>query len=282
VQWTEIIRLWWKQQKDFLPKLRAQAERYKAIDNASELPKRVLEESSPIFVLSTGRAGTQYLTSLFDSLKGFHSEHEPQPELLYASRWAYEHKDQEELLEAAFLAGRYELIRNSFLEGKTYVETNNRLSFLAPGIAKAFPKARFVHLIRHPEAFVRSGIQRKWYSNEHLTDEGRIQVPLSLSSLSEEEKIAWLWNTTNEEIAKFGELLPKDKFIEIQSESLFKSLETNRSLFSFLQLEYPGDSFILNAQQRPKNSSRKNPAQVSLTGKWKEHVPFAKSRSYSI
>ena len=155
MKWTDILRLWWKQQKQFLPELQAQARRYQKVENASELPSRVLQESAPIFVLSTGRAGTQYLTHMFEQLDGFVSEHEPQPELLYTSRWAYEKQGQSDLLEAAFLSARYELLRNAFLENKTYVETNNRLSFLAEGIAKALPKARFIHLIRHPKAFIK-------------------------------------------------------------------------------------------------------------------------------
>lgn len=282
MNWREIARLWWKQQRDFLPDLKAQAKRYEKIEDAAGLPERVLKESKPVFVLSTGRAGTQYLTELFEGLEGFSSVHEPQPELLYTSRWAYEHKSQPDLLEAAFLSARYELIRNSFLEGKRYLETNNRLCFLAEGILQAFPNALFIHLIRHPEAFIRSGLQRKWYTNEHLTDEGRIQPNSSLGIESQEDKIAWLWNETNSQIAEFGKKAGSERFLEILSEDLFKDLKVNRQLFEFIHEKYPGDSLIQTVQSRPKNTSKKNPSTQQLKGTWKEYVPFALEKNYQL
>ena len=161
MKWTDILKKWWQQQQAFLPELRAQAARYAPIDPGLS-PARASNGGKPAcFILSTGRAGTQYLTELLNELPGLQALHEPQPELLYASRWAYEHQEKTEMLEAAFLAARYEFIRNAHLSGLRYVETNNRLCFLADGIAKAFPKARFIHLVRHPEAFIRSGLQRK-------------------------------------------------------------------------------------------------------------------------
>lgn len=282
MKWQEILALWWQQQQRFLPELRAQAKRYEHIEDASSLPQRVLEQSAPIFVLSTGRAGTQYLTNLFGELPGFHAEHEPQPELLYTSRWAYEHRSQSNLLEAAFLAARYELLRNAYLANQRYVETNNRLSFLAAGIAQCLPNAKFIHLVRHPEAFVRSGLQRRWYSNDHLTDEGRLQVPHALQDAQAEEKIAWLWNETNTQIAAFGDAIGSKRFLELQSEQLFKEIEVNKVLFTFLESAYPGEAFIRQQQAQPKNKSRKNPEKLVLSGRWKAHVPFAESRGYLL
>lgn len=282
MKWQEILALWWQQQKRFLPELKAQAKRYGQIQDASSLPQRVLQESAPLFVLSTGRAGTQYLTNLFNELPGFHAEHEPQPELLYTSRWAYEHQGETALLEAAFLAARYELLRNAYLADLRYVETNNRLSFLAAGIARCLPKAKFIHLVRHPEAFVRSGLQRRWYANDHLTDEGRLQLPDALHHRQTEEKIAWLWNETNMQIAAFGETIGPERFLEIQSEQLFQEMAVNKALFSFIDCAFPGEAFIRQHQVQPKNKSRKNPEKVALSGRWKEHVPFAESRGYHL
>ena len=282
MKWTDILKKWWQQQQAFLPELRAQAARYAPIDQASLLPERVMEESRPIFVLSTGRAGTQYLTELLNELPGLQAVHEPQPELLYASRWAYEHRGKTEMLEAAFLAARYEFIRNAHLSGLRYVETNNRLCFLADGIAKAFPKARFIHLIRHPEAFIRSGLQRKWYTDAHLTDEGRIQPPEELGLSHTSEKIAWLWNETNSSIASFGERVGSERYFQVRSEDLFEDIQVNRSLFSFMDEAYPGDERIRRAQNQPRNQSRKANSDLPLEGHWKEPLSFARSKGYTL
>ena len=71
----EILRLWLKQQKNFLPELKAQANRYSKINDAHGLPDRVLSESKAVFILSTGRAGTQFITELIDGTLGWDVVH---------------------------------------------------------------------------------------------------------------------------------------------------------------------------------------------------------------
>ena len=235
----ELIKLWWKEQKNFWNALKLQSKLYspKGID------KSLVEDvfnSSPVFVLSTGRCGTQLLTDLFGLADSVQVEHEPEPELLYPGKYAYEHKNEIKALEALFIGARYERIRNAHIQNKRYIETNNRISFLAEAIANLFPNAKFIHLVRKPEAFIRSGLGRNWYQGANITDEGRIRPADSdFNSWTEADKIAWLWNETNSCIEEFKSKLDSERVMLIRSEDLFSKPEVSEKVFDFLNLKAP-------------------------------------------
>src|SRR5690625_7198839 len=75
-----------------------------------------------------------------------------------------------DVMENIFTAGREQHLRYAYKSEKRYIETNNQLTFFAPGLARMFPDAQFVHLYRHPGEVVRSGMRRGWFDhNEPAT-----------------------------------------------------------------------------------------------------------------
>ena len=169
----KLIKEWFGFNVRYWNDLKHRAKLHGHLENSEALPQEIMAEAEPIFVLSTGRVGTMLLTRLFELEQGLHIEHEALPEMLLAGKTAYDTGDIS-FAKGAFIAGRYEAIRDYKLRGLRYVETNNRLTFFAPAMAELFPKAKFIHLLRHPDSFVSSGIQRNWYTGKTITDEGRI------------------------------------------------------------------------------------------------------------
>jgi len=169
----------------------------------------------PVFLLSTGRAGTAFLTRLLNRSPAVHAWHEPNPQLIEEGRVAYElytldrqgngsgRKALDRALGQVVLAGREQLWHETHVRGRRYIETNNRISFFAPAIRALLPGVRFVHVHRHPGEFVRSGLRRQWYTGRTPHDQGRIR-PVGTDPAREEwerlepvDRIAWLWNETN-------------------------------------------------------------------------------------
>lgn len=233
---VDLLKEWWIQNLEFFNGLKLRSQLHGNLSDAHTLPQRVLAESEPIFVLSTGRAGTMLLTKVFEEVRGLEVYHEPEPDLLYAGKYAYQNPSDLGFSKGAVLGGRYDLIRNSFVKNKRYVETNNRITFLAYGLADLFPKARFIHLVRNPESFVRSGMQRGWYTGKTITDEGRITPSDSgFSNWNQADKLTWLWNATNEYCENFKEKYPERTYT-ILSEDLFRSSAEVNSLLLWLNL----------------------------------------------
>ena len=188
----------------------------------------------PVFFLSTGRTGTKWFSELLKKDPYSLVFHAPKPDLSVQNTLAYKmlvmndfqlKEEQKVLLKEIFLAGREQQLRYSFKTQKRYIETNNYITFFAPLIAELMPHSIFVHLYRHPGKFVRSGLNRKYYLNE---DPGKIRriYPVKgfyydhWSELTQIEKIAWLWNETNEFIEKFKGSISQDRIINFNFEQL--------------------------------------------------------------
>ncbi|HLR32400.1 MAG TPA: sulfotransferase [Fodinibius sp.] len=238
-------------------------QRQKALENIQrfdDFPERVLRDTPALFVLSTGRTGTDFVRHLLQQAKGLRVEHEAVPGLAAASRFLYDHSlVNHKGGQAAFLAARYHMIQDAYMFKKQYVETNNRLTFFAPAIRDLMPESRFVHLVRHPGAFVRSGMRRGYYTSEYIVDYGKLrpteqdEVFEEWESYSRIEKISWLWYRTNTLIEEFKKSCP-ERILTVKSEDLFtKPDEFVSRVLNFVNEPVPDQ---INTDLGPKNSQR--------------------------
>ncbi len=242
------------------------------------------DETHPcVFVLSTGRVGTQTLAALCSLAPNVLAYHEPKPYLYKLSRCAYDlHEDKMAriALKEAFLSMRQALMQRSLFYKRGYVETSPQMTFLAPAILEAIPDVRFIHLVRDPHDVVRSGMRRKWYEG-HAADINRIS-PRSDSpyqkdwaNMSAFRKNIWLWTETNRWILNFTTKIPKEQTILIHSEDIFTgNRQTLDNIFHLLNSPLPSQKRIkkilgktLNAQTEgnfPKASKWSDDLQIEL------------------
>ena len=266
----------------------------KPLDYWERLPELVLQETSPVFFLSTGRCGTALLTTVFERLGNVLCHHAPRPELLYSERLAYEQgAEQFEAYKTAILAARFEMLADCLVRGNRYVETNYRVTFFAPHLAALLPRAKFIHLVRHPGAFVTSAVRSNYYLGQY-TDIGRIRPVRGetvgrWSSMSHLEKCAWLWNETNQFIEAFKTQTDSSRIMTVKSESLFEEPEKTADILDFCQLEPPSLDTIKGWISRPINAQTTPDAFPSFKH-WKPaqketlraHCPLAGHYGYAI
>jgi len=175
----------------------------------------------PVFFLSTGRCGTNWIQKLLSRDRSIKAVHEPQPNLAFQNSFAYtiqkEMSGKKEpdsgrvyaVLQEMFLAGRELYLRYCYKTGRRFVETNHYLTFFAPAIARLIPDALFVHVYRHPGEFVRSALRRGWYTHGNMSS-AAFPRPVQedpchsrWASFSGIQKNAWLWTETNQFIEAF-------------------------------------------------------------------------------
>lgn len=216
-----------------------------------------------LFVLSTGRCGTGLITEIFGKSKKLRVEHNPKPELEYASSAIHHESAGIQAQKIAVLAARFDLFfLDSYLRGKVYTETNNRISLFAPGIAELLPNAKFIHLVRNPADFVRSGMRRGYYKvgiiqHQRLNGAGH----RGWNSFSRLEKVAWEWNEINSKIEAFKTNVAAVRTLTIKSEDLFTNPEITQTMFDFIELENPfygvkGAEKLKRLQASPVNEQR--------------------------
>lgn len=226
-----------------------------------QLQSEQLTFAAPCFVLSTGRCGTRWLTELLRLSRCVWANHSHYPELIRHSRLAYEeYRKRPDVFQQIIRATRDEWIANAYRHGQIYVETNSRITFFARAIRSVYPRARFIHLVRHPGDFVRSGMSRGWYSGDQRHDLGRI-VKAGGSEcwqrMTDIERIAWLWNETNRYIETFSRDLSAGEYTRVKAEDMFRDPSTVLRILDFLEVSDIPLRAIVTMQRRQINRQRK-------------------------
>ena len=206
-----------------------------------------------VFVLSTGRVGTETLTALLNLSTDVVAEHEPYPRLTKTSFDAYMTGDLAKSKTdwgKIFLAARDDIIINATAQSKVYVEANNRLTYMVNAISEVFPDSKFIHLHRHPYDVIRSGMRRGFYQ-KHPWDFCRIKprlddpVAADWNHFTPLEKVAWYWAAINEESLHFMDNLSEERTFTLPSESLFQgSSDMIPELFDFVGAREPSHENI--------------------------------------
>lgn len=217
-----------------------------------------------VFALSTGRVGTKTLTALLALSPRVVSVHEPEPRLVKASFDAYLEgsKADGEKWRAVVLAARDDLVCEANRKGRVYVETNNRLTYLAGALAAAFPASRFIHLHRHPYEVVRSAMRRGYYQ-QHNWDFARIRPrpddPLARdwAGLPPLHKCAWYWAQSNADALAWLETLPPERRLVVRADALFAGDQaTLERIFGFVGVEMPPVAWIEGVLGQRINAQR--------------------------
>ena len=202
-----------------------------------EVDQPTLSFVSPVFVLSTGRCGTKWLTELLRRDPRMRVNHSDYPELIRHSRLAYEqYAEMPRVFQEIIRAARDGYILDAYRRGQVYVETNNRITFFAYAVQAVYPQARFIHLIRHPGDFVRSGLRRGWYHGGRH-DVGRIRNivdPAGWEEMTDTARIAYLWNETNQYIETFAKTLDVGAFMQVRAEDMFSGVQATKAIADFV------------------------------------------------
>jgi hypothetical protein len=216
-----------------------------------------------VFVLSTGRAGTQTLAALVQLAPNLSAHHEPSPRMYGLGRECYAHAgspDVAAVFREALIVARQAAFDRALSERRGYVETSPQTTFLAYAIAAVLPQSRFIHLVRDPREVVRSGMRRGWYAGHHY-DRFRIvpraddPVRAQWNALDPLAKNAWLWAETNRFIMSFLSELHSARHIRVRAEDMFAAdPPTLDAIFGLLGRKTPDMEVVESILAAPMNA----------------------------
>lgn len=237
----------------------------------------------PVFIVSTGRAGSMMLARVLGLHPRLLALHEPAPHLNAEAfaRWTGSHHHHR--LRQSIKSKRHSLIEQVGLNSLTYVESSHYCSHLIPELYE-FWGGRFVHLYRNGRDFVRSGLARPWwYPSDRRPalgldrlksatrkwlrrnlfidwgegwDDHRLPPPSDLRTRI--EKISWLWVEINQVIIDSVSVLPDHASMSLQLESFNR--RTVSDLLDFIGVE---TNASLTARMLAKAHERPNSGEVS-------------------
>jgi hypothetical protein len=233
------------------------------------------------FAVGTGRCGTRFLYTLLAQERVAASSHERHPLNQTFHRyttWYGLPVDQE-----GFLSCQAEGIQADLSQRRYSFEASAYLSFSIPALRTHFG-AKFILLVRHPTAVIRSYLQKGWYDHSFYYRDhalapgyqpsaqfhhflGRI-VPMGAAfdawhRLTRPGKLAWYWNTVNQAVLDAFALLPPDQARIQRLEDLDFAAYTELCQFLGIQTRLRAPTFQRIQRERPNRSSHQKARQIS-------------------
>lgn len=212
-----------------------------------------------IFVMGSGRSGTQLISDLLDSTGMAKVFHEP-------NFWE-DVSTMDTLRKDAAIAVRYwqefrilEVYRRWMEkpEAQIYGEVNGTIRYQAPAIKKIFPNSKMLLVVRDGRAVVRSvmgwpqfyGPKSKGaYALSPLTDDPYLD---EWPRMSRFEKICWSWNDTHEFLMRYISPIHW-----LQLERLTSDYDYFTEHFSrYINIEMPYDHWFARVSKKSRNSTK--------------------------
>ena len=262
-------------------------------NNRALLSSAFNDDVNPVFILSTGRAGSKSIAAFLNQYPDIEAYHE----LFY---------DFFKVLSTNYLTGKIdrnfvkkEIIKlyssiDNFDAKKIFVDSDQKLAPFVDILIEIFPSAKFIWLIRKPQSFLSSARARGWFQNDapvfnettvliqkdHYSHGTRITGDALINSeqvkdweeYSIDDRILWYWYYWNKLIQnKFNQIPREQKFI-VKLEQLELKKE---ELISFIGADSE-HSYEFKKTNKVKKQHQKNYSADINSGKIKSCIDFYK------
>jgi hypothetical protein len=235
----------------------------------------------PFFIVSSGRSGTAMLHKALSAIPGVEMHHEymvqiTQPLAIRRYLGLMDETQASRIVRETY-TGAIE-----YSEARHWGDSSNKLSWLIPELASAFPKARFVHLVRDGRKVASSYFHKlsaECYDDRstailqaHYDDPVACPSPppekkywwplprhgsddsLPFRAYSQFERICWHWAELNRLVLRDLSRLSAERTLFVRLEELRSSPSEVRGLYDFLGLPYSDEAYGIFA--RPHNVNR--------------------------
>ena len=272
--------------------------------------------SRPFFIVSSGRSGTAMLTKALAQSPDVTIEHEYMVHIVQPlGVRRYQGLASAQEAAATLMAIHGAAIH--YCQTPLWGDSSNKLSWLIPDLAAAFPDARFIHLVRDGRKVAGSFFHKLGAENyddrssaifaEYLRAPQSVRMPPpekkywwpqalpgtpwaeAFAGFNQFERIAWHWAEINAVILRDMEKIPPLQRFFVRLEDLRASPSTVKALYAFLDL--PWQDSIFSIFQRPHNVNR--PVDTPLTpdqaarfsriaGAMMERLDYAGREEYAV
>ena len=237
--------------------------------------------ATPFFIVSSGRSGTAMLHKALSAVPGVEMHHEYMVQIVQPLAVKRYLNLIEPTQTAQRIADTYGAAIQ-YSQATHWGDSSNKLSWLIPELAAAFPKARFVHLVRDGRKVASSYFHKlgdECYDDRSTSilqahydapethpappPEKKYWWPLprhgardaaKFRLFSQFERIAWHWAEINRLALEELSRLPGERTMFVRLEELRASPSEVRALYDFLNLPWREEAYGVFA--RPHNVNR--------------------------
>jgi hypothetical protein len=237
--------------------------------------------ATPFFIVSSGRSGTAMLHKALSAEAGMEMHHEYMVQItqpLAVKRYLELTNAQ----DAARVIGDTYGAAIRYSRAAHWGDSSNKLSWLIPDLASAFPNARFIHLVRDGRKVASSYFHKlgdECYDDHsaailqaHLDDPARHPPPppekkywwplprpaspdaAGFRDFTQFERICWHWAELNRLVLEELPKLSASRTLFVRLEDLRDDPSEARRLYDFLNLPWRDEAYDVFA--RPHNVNR--------------------------
>ncbi len=224
-----------------------------------------------VFVVSTGRTGTQFLADLFGRL-GARASHEPGPKWLRLASNAHVsgHLGSE---RAARLVGRVRRADVELAGAPPWIESSCLVYGLVEPLLASFPEAAVVQVVRDPRTYVRSAMAWGAYraGGRPLNvvpfrrlappqfGAGSLRARVAWAGEGQFERLCWAWAAMNRSMREQGS--GSRRFSVVRYEDLFDPHRSGPTLHALCTLAGfdVDDATLARLAERRVNAGRRPP-----------------------
>ncbi len=218
---------------------------------------------NPVFILSTGRTGTQFFKDYFNGTSGkVFCTHEPAPSrrFKFLSNLYLNDKIGSKLIVWTYLHSRKRLFKKN--KGLTYIESSNFMFGCIPALNTHFDQIRIIHIVRHPVDYVKSHLNHGFWKGHKKFFARYIPYWLERLEVSQSsnpiEVLSTRWDYVNRQIQTYSDSnkYHRAKFEELFSDDLQRSSSELNRIRQFCGLAQLEESENIRWLQNPKNRSK--------------------------
>ena len=192
---------------------------------------------APIFIVGADRSGTTFLGDCVAALPEVSYHHEPEvmkaaARYVYERRWGFRRA-------SLFYRTVYRWLLRVHLDGHLrFAEKTPTNSFIVPFLARAFPEALFVHIVRDGRDAAASHLEQPWLLRASATTgrrepggyrhgpQARFWVEpgrrTEFESTTDVHRVIWAWRRHTESALSGRELGP-DRYLELRYEDVVRT-----------------------------------------------------------
>ena len=216
----------------------------------------------PIFILSTGRTGTQFFEDYFNQSSESLCRHEPWPSrrFKFLSNLYLQQKVSPQRVGRIYQRSRKKLFRS--LKGRSYIESSNFIFGCMSPLKEIYSDLKIIHIVRHPLSYASSHLGKGfWRGHKRFFAK---YVPYWLEKLEVEDRsdplqiLAARWNYVNRQIASYATEHPylRIRFEDLFSENAGTASKTLNQIREFCGLPPLEEAENQDWLRQPKNVSR--------------------------
>lgn len=190
-----------------------------------------------LFLITPGRSGTKSLVDFCKRNTPFYSVHAPTPWLASIGFAYHQGAITPDAARYAFYSAREKYLKDSYERNLVFFDGDCKNLPVSLEIARLLPNSKFLHLVRNPRSFIKSGLARGYYKEKPCEMWGHLlpnQTCEKTRPVSQIEKIAYFWNEANN-IAEYVKAeLGASRVLTLRAEDMFDDSSVARDALNAL------------------------------------------------